>query len=826
MENLLPMNARVISEGSCKIVVQRFNVGVRRSANFQVAYVPARHSGKHTVTLSPSDSSSIVLLTTEDGERVGVRGARLILSSVFHRLNPNPSPCPLPIRWVEGNREDRGDHSSRHESILRHCSARWRLPLVWLLWTVLAMGAVIPVGAEQTNKTKKAELKISGYGWFGNRALKRIIRTVELGKSRPEFFGPVFVEDAALIITSRVKRDGYLVPQITVALDLEDGSHLRVPAQDLLEDPLPRPLRIRKAEFKIRKGVLYHYKELTFEGLETIPEKQARAYFVQTGTLLRLKRNRIFTPQNLERSLANLTEVLERDGYQQAKANLLDLDREDKTGAVRVHIGLQQGPKTVVRSVRQEFYFGTAATPAEVRMAHPGHPYSKVWAQDFAHAIKTNYYHRGYPDTAVELRPLQQSQSNGVVQVDLLATVKTGMQVNLLDISFVGQEKTRESVMQRRVRLKEGGLLDRINAEEGRHRLARLGVFETVDLEYQPVDGDTRSVLYRVEEGKQLDVNVLFGYGSYELLRGGFEVEQFNIWGRAHHARLKAVQSFKASTAEFIYTIPELVGRDIDIFLNASGLQREEVDFDRREYGGGLGAHKYFPSYSTDVGLRYSYQILKAIDTGGVAAEGLTNSSVGAFIFDIKHDRRDNPLYPRKGHKVFGSLELASEHLAGDVNYQRIDLSTSWHQPLGGGRLISIGISHGAALSIGSATEDLPFNKRFFPGGENSIRGYQEGEASPRNVEGDFIGAETYSLATVEFEQALTPTWSVVVFSDSLGFAQHAGDYPFDTGLFAVGGGLRWKTLIGPIRVEYGYNLNRRDGDPSGTLHFSLGFPF
>jgi outer membrane protein assembly factor BamA len=183
-------------------------------------------------------------------------------------------------------------------------------------------------------------------------------------------------------------------------------------------------------------------------------------------------------------------------------------------------------------------------------------------------------------------------------------------------------------------------------------------------------------------------------------------------------------------------------------------------------------------------------------------------------------------LYPRRGYKVFGSLELASEYLGGEVNYQRVELWNSWHQPIGGGRSIGVGLSHGVVLTIGSPVDDLPFNKRFFPGGENSIRGYKEGEASPRDAMGDFIGAQTYTLATVELEQPLTRQWSLVFFSDSLGLARQVENYPFDTGLFSVGGGLRWRTLIGPVRVEYGHNLNPRPGDPSGTVHFSLGFPF
>jgi outer membrane protein insertion porin family len=126
----------------------------------------------------------------------------------------------------------------------------------------------------------------------------------------------------------------------------------------------------------------------------------------------------------------------------------------------------------------------------------------------------------------------------------------------------------------------------------------------------------------------------------------------------------------------------------------------------------------------------------------------------------------------------------------------------------------------------GTPAEDLPFNKRFFPGGEGTMRGYQFGEAAPRNEEGRLVGAETYVLGNIEVEQGLTGNCSIVGFVDALGAARRLSEYPFDETLFSVGGGIRWRTLIGPVRLEYGHNLNPRPRDPAGTLHFSLGFPF
>ena len=106
------------------------------------------------------------------------------------------------------------------------------------------------------------------------------------------------------------------------------------------------------------------------------------------------------------------------------------------------------------------------------------------------------------------------------------------------------------------------------------------------------------------------------------------------------------------------------------------------------------------------------------------------------------------------------------------------------------------------------------------------MRGLQQGEAAPRDANGRVVGADTYVSTNLELEQGLTPQWSVVGFADAIGLARDIGDYPFDDILIAVGGGIRWNTFIGPVRLEYGRNLNPRPHDPAGTLHFSIGFPF
>ena len=710
-----------------------------------------------------------------------------------------------------------------------------RRVLSWLV-LFLAAGAFTAFPAEP--KAKPAKIKISGYGVLGNLKLKRLVRVMQSEDLKKPFVDANFIENAGLIIMSRVREDGFLNPTIIADIILEDGRRHMMRWQGTIDPSLPRPLSAKRVNFKVFEGRRFYFDQLTFTGLEAISEKQARSFFVETDALIPIKASRIFTVSRLKRGLASIREFLERKGFQDARAEAGDIRQDDKTGAVNVRVDIHHGPLYRVRSVRIETFITTTNVPIYVATRRPNQPYSQFWQQDLIQSLKVTNYVGGYADTTVDVRIINREATNafGVpasggptnkIDLDLLATVRTGPQIEVGAVRFAGNKETKTAIMGDRVSLEPGDLLNPALAEKGRSRLARLGVFDSVQLRYDIIDEEKRDVIYDVKEGKSLDFNLLFGFGSYELLRGGFEVEKRNLWGRAHSVRLRAIQSFKSTRGDLLYTMPQFAGEEIDLFLNAFGLRREEIDFIRKEYGGGIGGLKHLPAISSDLSVRYNYQVLEASDVpASVAARSVDNPGVGAIITDFRHDRRDSPIYPTHGYKVFSTFEFASEYLAGDVDYERLEIAASIHHPLGGGRFISAGVSHGLIAALDSAAEDIPFNKRFFPGGEYSIRGYKEGEAAPRDANGEVVGAESYVFGSIEFEQALTPKLSIVFFTDAVGFARDFADYPVDESLYSVGGGLRWKSIVGPIRLEYGYNLNPRPFDPVGTLHFSLGFPF
>src|SRR5436190_598505 len=155
----------------------------------------------------------------------------------------------------------------------------------FLIASLLLLGLTAARSAE-TNKVTHASLKISGFGPLGNRELKKTIRLMSGKKTPPEFYEANFVEDAALIIVSTLNREGYLAPHITAALTLSDGQEQRFEWDKDIDTVLPGPLAVKKVRFRVRRGVRCFYRHLSIQGLKSLSQSEAQAFFVESGFLV------------------------------------------------------------------------------------------------------------------------------------------------------------------------------------------------------------------------------------------------------------------------------------------------------------------------------------------------------------------------------------------------------------------------------------------------------------------------------------------------------------------------------------------------------------
>jgi outer membrane protein assembly complex protein YaeT len=682
------------------------------------------------------------------------------------------------------------------------------------------------LGTSLLAKSDEAKLAVEGMGWVRNRELRFALDRVLKPESSATFDANA-IEDGAVILSSALGDEGFQKAQIAIEATLTDGSKKDLVFDPTFANPLPRPLEVRKVKFVLKPGVRWHIEAVAFTGLTATPLKQARRFFRNESTVIGTKRTNAYSPSRLTRASDALLDDLRQHGYAEARVRA-EPKINEATGDVVVHIDVQEGPRWQVTEVLYQRDEGDRVELPPVA-AWVGQPWNSTLLENVREAIRQAYYRAGRPDVGVHVEAEADDAQNGRKEATVVATIVQGSPVAVGQVRFEGNKVTRESVLRRRVPLKPGDPLDVVALERARYRIARLGVFETVDLRFEPPDGPTRDPIFKVREGPRYETSLLMGYGSYEQVRAGVEHRQMNIFGLAHQSRLEAVQSMKSTNGEYTYTVPELFGESLDGTARLFYLQRREIAFLRQEYGLDASLKRSIARIHGEATAGYTFKAarnrLNALATRETDEKQVNVASVN---FGLTGDRRDSPLRPRHGYHWSAELEAADPKLGGEATYQRFEMAGAYHTGWGESRWIHVGLSQGVITTFGAPNDlSVPVNSRFYPGGDNSIRGFQRGEAAPRNAAGEFVGAKVYLLGNLEFEQALTSSWSVVAFGDALATAVSLRNIASaHERLYSVGLGLRYQTLIGPVRVEYGRNVNPRPNDPPGTWHVSIGYPF
>lgn len=691
-------------------------------------------------------------------------------------------------------------------------------------------------------------VNVDGFGFFGNIEMSRSLEILEPQDEKLKEFNEIYLEDALWILSGEIKRKGYLYPQIVASISKDNEVIWEgVWSEDEVEPEIPQSILGDSVQLSIQKGILFYYESVDIKGIPDELTQPTIDFFYPTNRLIVDRGDKYYTPGRFQGSLDSIVGSLRDLGYRRAKVIEKNNVEERETGAVAVTATIEPGPIVFVDTLTIEVESpgpllsqnadNTTLDTTEAKQEGgylvkdqklEDQRFTPAWLLQEIQAIRRLYYAAGYPsvDITRNFEFLDRSDERVVVQVKLM--VAPGEEVHIADVKFEGTGKTEQALLERQANLETGTLLNRGEVEKGRDRLSRLGIFRDIKIDYEDVGDGEWDVIYDASLKRQTAISLILGVGSFDIVRGGFEVVQNNLWGLAHQSRLTAIQSFKATYADYTYTIPQIFGDDIDFFLTADYLRREEISFDRVEYGGMTGLQRYFREINTTASAFYSYGLVDAKNTDFAISPGPTRSLVSSLIFKANKNELDNPVFPTRGWQVFGTSEFAFTQLGGEVEFQRVEVGGAWHHPLDRqGLVFHAGLKHGVVTSLGgNASDDIPVPKRFFLGGENTVRGYRRDQASPVNAQGQEIGAVSYVLVQGQLEQRVTELISIVGFVDAVGNAAQISDYPFNEVLVSVGAGISLRTVVGPLRFEYGHNVKKRPNDPNGTFQVALGFPF
>ena len=474
-----------------------------------------------------------------------------------------------------------------------------------------------------------------------------------------------------------------------------------------------------------------------------------------------------------------------------------------------------------------------------------GERFSKSKLQSDMNRLLDVYKDKGYayanvtPETAVD--PEKKL-------VDLTYNFQKGNLVTIERIEIVGNNKTRDQVIRREMRINEGDLYSGTGVRISKGRVNALGFFDNVDINQKRGSTDDKMTLeVTVKEKLTGTFQVGFGFTGGESFFGQAQLAQNNLLGYGHTASLSLQLSSIRQLFQLSYLDPYVLDTP---WTGSLDLYRSELifsGFDRQANGGAATAgYELFEDFRTFI--TYTLEQVNVVASAGsddVLANQFQSGRTSSVRLSFNYDKRDNRLFPTAGHLESASAEFAASLFASDNLFQRYRLIERYYHPLIYGLVFKVNLSLGYIRATEPIHHPIAISEKFFAGGINSLRGYVLRSISPTKKIAsslepnattiDFpVGGNKELITNWEIEFPLLDSAGVkgVVFYDAgnefseeenfFQSSQRGGNLPL--GLFhSVGVGIRWFSPLGPLRFETGFPLTRRPTDDAYLFEFTIG---
>lgn len=421
-------------------------------------------------------------------------------------------------------------------------------------------------------------------------------------------------------------------------------------------------------------------------------------------------------------------------------------------------------------------------------------------------------------------------------KIKLTYYVSKGSLVYINRIVIEGNTKTRDYVIRREISLDEGDLYSSSKLKKSKNKVNRLGFFEEVSfvpnrvdyLNLENKDEDLMDLLIRVKERPTGYLTFGVGYSSVDQFMASLQLSQNNLFGRGQRLSTTAQVSSKSQSYDVSFFEPYLFGSRFSGGVSIFQIKREYTDYTKKSKGFSLrSGYRFNEDWSSSFGYRYeSATVLDVSIYASQLIKEQVGTTVSSSIFgSINYDTRNDAFYPTEGITFSYSLELAGGALGGDNKYIKSSVDTAKYFLLPWEHTISFHGQYGNVWSYGG--KKIPIYEKFFLGGMYSIRGFVTRSIGPKDpVTGDVLGGTKMILGNVEYIFPLIKDAGVrgVLFFD-IGNAFDNNIFPRDY-KYSAGAGIRWYSPMGPLRLEWGKNLNPKNGEVSGKWEFSIGTVF
>ncbi len=583
--------------------------------------------------------------------------------------------------------------------------------------------------------------------------------------------------------------------------------------------------------YKIRENEEVYVVEFSFEGNEHF-DKDTILDVIETKEkwfLSWLTERGLYRKEQVDGDVARISSLYYNNGYLDHRVSEPRLDfRED---GLHVTIGIDEGPQYRISSI---------ALSGDVLPDPDGYPLvdrvqsrkddilnRDLLRQDIQRLTEV-YADRGFAFAKVDPATKLDRDAH---TVEVVFQIQQGKKVHFRRIEVEGNTKTRDKVVRRELRVSEGSTYSGARLRVSKQRLERLGFFDTIEFEENRTQKDDEVDLkIKVKEGQTGTLSAGAGFSSVDSFLVNLRVTQHNFRGLGESLVANADLGSRRQLIDLQFTEPYLLDTRISAGVSVFNDQQDFNDFTRSRLGG--NATIGYPLIEfIDGSLTYGFEHVEISDVAATASATLRaeegTDEISSITGAVRRNTLNNRFDPTRGSDNLLSAELAGVFLGGTSDFYKLEARTAWYVPVVWGTVFALRgrISYGASLDDG---QDLPLFERYFVGGINSVRGYDVRTLGPKDpITGDEIGGNKQLIFNSEFIFPLVPSFGLkgLVFFDAGEAYPEGVGYELDKLRTSAGFGFRWLSPLGPLRLEIGYPLVRREGDDASSLQFSVGAP-
>ena len=440
--------------------------------------------------------------------------------------------------------------------------------------------------------------------------------------------------------------------------------------------------------------------------------------------------------------------------------------------------------------------------------------------------------------------------------VNVIFQVDRGQQVTVDRIEVTGNTKPRDKVVRREVRLQEQEMFSAVKLRKSREALQRLGFFQEVNITTRRAAEDDRmNVVVDVKEAQTGAFSAGAGFSSADSLLFNVRIQENNLFGRGQRIVLSGDAGSIRRNIILSFTEPYFRETPLTVGVDAFSWRLAFDEFDRSGTGfstqftypvTALGYHSLFgfPLEEVRVGADYRIEAAKISGLGLDATPSIRieegSSLVSSITPRISRNTLNHAFDPTAGSLQDLSLEVAG---LGGERFLKAEARERWYYTFLRSKLLGdFTYSFGGSLGYGWGDgglngDELPLFERYFPGGINSIRGFESRSLGPREEQKDAFGRVLSTTPIGGSEQVILNNELIFPIVQSIGlkgvvFIDAGNAYSTEEGItldetrYAAGVGARWLSPVGPLRIELGKALNAKPHDQKSLVLFSFGGPF